>query len=499
VWVDKALRMVGLKRVAKPQAQYWNGARQDRLVLDWIWNHLSADQEIRGDLLTLRGRAREAIRNDGWAKRYVRLMVKNVIGPRGVQLQARLVRGTNNLPNDEANDKIEAAWARWGKRGQTTADGKYSWLGVQRQVMRGLATDGEVLIRILRGFDNDFGFALQLLDPDQLDVTFNRTAADGLNAIRMGVEMDSWNRPVAYHLWRAHPSEPGGRIRQAIPAADIIHQVDPDRVNQTRGVPWMAPVLLDLHMLNGYYEAELVASREAAAKGGFYVQKAEDGATISVSATQASLEDDVEPGKRSVLPYGIEWQGWDPQHPTSAFPEFSKALLHKMASGLDVSYASLTNDLADTSYSSSRVGLLDERDSYRDIQAWLIEGLHERVYAAWVPFAVLNNQLDARIRRDDYLNVEWVARGWSWVDPRNDIDASIRAIGQGMMSRTRAMAEQGLEFEDVLRDLARENELADELGVTLGDVPETTQPNPSNQTLEDAPPAKARRLLGVTR
>jgi capsid protein len=86
------------------------------------------------------------------------------------------------------------------------------------------------------------------------------------------------------------------------------------------------------------------------------------------------------------------------------------------------------------------------------------------------------------------------------VDPRNDIDASIRAIGQGMMSRTRAMAEQGLEFEDVLRDLARENELADELGVTLGDVPETTQPNPSsNQTLEDAPPAKARRLLGVTR
>jgi lambda family phage portal protein len=500
VWADRALKWVGLKRIAKPQAQFWNGARQDRLVLDWIWNHLSADQEIRGDLVTLRGRARSLTRNDGWAKRYIRLMVKNVIGPRGVQLQARLVRA-NDLPNDEANDKIEAAWARWGQRGTPTADGKYSWHGVERQVMKGLATDGEVFLRILRGFPNAFGFALQFLDPDQLDVNYNCLAEPGKNAIRMGVEVDGWNRPVVYHFWRAHPSEPGGRIREPVPAADVLHLHDPDRVNQTRGVPWMSPVLLDVHMLNGYYEAELVASREAAAKGGFYVQKSEDGATISVSATQESLEEDVEPGKRSVLPYGIEWQGWDPQHPTSAFPEFSKALLHKVASGLDVSYASLTNDLADTSYSSSRVGLLDERDSYRDIQAWVIEGLHQRVYAAWAPFAVLNGQLDARIRTADYLLVEWVPRGWSWVDPRNDIDATSTAIENGLQSRTRALAEQGIEFEDVLRDLARERELAEELDVPLGES--KAPPAAAVEQPEDLSPAQNRanprshRLLGV--
>jgi capsid protein len=110
------------------------------------------------------------------------------------------------------------------------------------------------------------------------------------------------------------------------------------------------------------------------------------------------------------------------------FPEFSKALLHKVASGLDVSYASLTNDLADTSYSSSRVGLLDERDSYRDIQAWLIEGLHERVYAAWAPFAVLNGQLDARIRTADYLNVEWVpAAGAGWIPATTSMRRSARS------------------------------------------------------------------------
>jgi hypothetical protein len=227
--------VVGLKRVAKPQAQYWNGARQDRLVLDWIWNHLSADQEIRGDLLTLRGRAREAIRNDGWAKRYVRLMVKNVIGPRGVQLQARLVRGTNNLPNDEANDKIEAAWARWGKRGTPTADGKYSWLGVQRQVMKGLATDGEVLIRILRGFDNDFGFALAVPGSRSARRDVQPDRADP-GSMRSGWA-SRWTPGIGRSPTTSGAHTPASRAAvsdRPLPAADIIHSGSRSRESDAR-------------------------------------------------------------------------------------------------------------------------------------------------------------------------------------------------------------------------------------------------------------------------
>lgn len=494
---DRALRAIGLQRRPKPRAAIWTGAREDRLMADWVYDYLSADQTIRGDLRTLRARARELVRNDPWARRYVTLMVKNVIGPRGIQLQARLVR-PSELPNDEANDKIESAWARWGRRGMAGADSKLSWLGIQRLAVKNLAADGEVLIRILRGFDNAFGFALEFLDPDQLDETLNRNAGPGQNAIRMGVEVDGWRRPVLYHLWRNHPSEVGGRQAITVPAEDIIHLFDPDRVNQTRGVPRLAPVMLPIHMLGGYYEAELVASREAAAKGGFYTQSGEDGVAIDVK--QEDLTEDVEPGKRNILPVGMAFQPWDPQHPTSAFPDFSKAILHQMASGLDVSYASLTNDLADTSYSSSRVGLLDERDGYRDIQGWLIEGLHARVYAAWVPFAVLHGQLDARIRREDYLTVAWVPRGWAWIDPEKDINAAILGIDNGLQSRTRVLAEEGVEFEDVVDDLVKEQALLTEKGLTLGtdatDQARETRTDRQARDLEDATPAGRLLKLG---
>ena len=40
-------------------------------------------------------------------------------------------------------------------------------------VMGTLAEDGEVLVRKVKGFDNEFGFALQLLEADHLDEQYS--------------------------------------------------------------------------------------------------------------------------------------------------------------------------------------------------------------------------------------------------------------------------------------------------------------------------------------
>jgi lambda family phage portal protein len=443
------------------------GAAQNRLLVDWIWSHLSADQEIRGELSILRGRSRELVRNDAWARRFVRLNVVNVIGA-GIRLQARVIRA-DGLPNDRVNTAIEGGFQDWGRAVNASADRRLSWLGLQRLALKGLAMDGEFLARILRGFPNDYGFAVQPLDPDQLDHTFNQLPTNGRNEIRLGVEVDSWGAPAAYHLWRGHPTESAKRReRIRVPAEEIVHLYDPDRVNQTRGVPWLTPVMLDANMMRGYFEAELVAARVAAAKMGHYVNTMADGGPDEDEKDTAVLADNVEPGLTKKLPYGWTFQGWDPQHPTTAFPEFTSAVLHRMASGLGVSYASLTNDLGDTSYSSSRVGLLDERDHYRDTQGWVIEQLHQRVYAAWVAMARLAGKLDARVRPEDFLKVQWVPRGWAWIDPTKDIEAAILEIQNGLGSRRQKLAEQGQDLEEVLDDLVAEQALITEKGLTLG-------------------------------
>jgi lambda family phage portal protein len=466
--IDRGLNLIGLQRRPRVRASAFAAARQNRLVLDWIWQHLSADQELQNELPVLRGRCREIARNDSFGKRYIRLQVKNVIGPDGIQLQARLTRGTQQ--NTELNTQIEAAWKDWGRRANCTVDRRLSWHGVQKMAIKSARTDGEFFCRMVRGFENPYQFAVQMLDPDQLDTSFTIPPSDRTNEIRMGVELNKWGEPVAYHFWKRNPYDFGAsRERERIPAGEIIHLYDPDRVNQTRGIPPLAVTALDMHMLGGYHEAELVAARVAAAKMGFFVTKNPDGsASVPDPNSTARLTMDAEPALLEELPVGTEFQGWDPQHPTAAFPAFNNAVLHKIASGVDVSYASLTNDLSETSYSSSRVGLLDERDGYRDAQAWVIEGLHERVYTAWVSMAVLAGKLPARVRPEEYAMVTWVARGWDWVDPEKDVSASLLEVDNALTSRRRILAAQGLDLDEVVDDLVAEQKLFASKGLTVG-------------------------------
>ena len=470
----------------RPRAQTgFAGATMNRLTLDWVLGHRSVDQEIRGELRTLRDRARELVRNTGLVRRYVRLLDQNVVGPHGIRLQGRMRRG--DLPLSAANAAVEEAWATWSKVGSCTVDGKLSFRGLQRLVIRNLPADGECLIRLVRGFDNPFGFALQLLDPDQLDERYNVQAVPGTpgHEIRMGVELDRWGRPVAYHLWDGHPAEQRRGERRRVPAEELIVLGEPDRPNQTRYVPWLASVMLDLNMLRGYFEAELVAARVAAAQGGFFQRKAEDlGDTTEGEDAETPLQMDMEPGTWTELPAGLEAKEAKPEHPTAAFPDFVKAVLRTIATGLGVSYNALANDLEGVNYSSIRAGMLDERDSYRTIQQWLIEHFHQRVYDAWLPWAMTAGQLDSRVPLARYQQVSWQPRGWAWVDPEKDVDASIKAIDRQMGSRKQVLAAQGVEFEEILDDLAEEDALIRAKGL---------DPRPPAPAAAPAPPARPDR------
>jgi lambda family phage portal protein len=474
-----------------PRAQTgFAGAAQNRLTLDWIMAHRSADQEIRGELRTLRSRSRELVRNTGLVRRYVRLLDQNVIGPHGIRLQARMHRA-DKMPLTAANDAVELAFEKWGKLGTCTVDGKHSWRGLQRLVMRTLAGDGEVLIRLIRGFDNPFGFALQLLDADQLDEQYNVQFLPGTDGheIRMGVEVNRWGRPVAYWLWDGHPSEGHKRgQRRRVPAEELLFLGEPDRPAQTRHVPWIASVMLDLNMLRGYYEAELVAARVAAAQGGWFESKPDDlGDSVEGDEATDPLTLEMEPGTWTQLPKGLTAKESTPKHPTTAFPEFVKAVLRTVATGLGVSYNALANDLEGVNYSSIRAGMLDERDAYRTTQQWLIEQFHQRVYEAWLPWAMLSGRLDSRVPLARYEQVSWQPRGWAWVDPEKDVDAAIKAIDRQMGSRQQVLAQQGVEFEEVLDDLAVEDEMIRAKGL---------DPTPPEPTPAAAPASRRRRPDG---
>lgn len=460
----------------------FRAAEHNRLLRDWIWRYVSADQEIWWDLLELRGRSRELVRNSAWGANYVRVIRNNVMGPLGIRLQPD-IRKADGTPNDAINLGIREAWEDWGCPDYCSVDGKSSWLELQNLMAENLAMDGELVIRMIRGFDNPYGFALQVIDPDQLDHMYILSPGQDSNEIRSGIEVDKWGRPVAYHIWKGHPADPHTpRIRERIPAKDIIHLFHPYRVAQTRGIPWLASVMLNLNHLRGYMEAEQVAARVAAAKGGFFVRKSEDGGPgMSTDTDQEHLSMDAEPGLFEELPSGMEFQGFDPQHPTTAFHEFVRAQLRAIAAGGGVSATSLSKDLADVNYSSIRAGLLDERDEAKRIQKLFIDHLHTRVVKEWWKMSRLLGAVDGRIGSDISKLVRWRPRGWAWVDPKNDVEAAVLAIQNGMDSRTRQMSEDGLEFEEILDELASEQKIAKEKGVQITGAAQITARPPTER------------------
>ena len=454
----------------------YSGAGQNRLLLDWIANARSADEDIRGDLRKLRARARELARNNSYIKRYLRLLVANVIGPAGIRLQA-VVRKDDKL-DTETNKKIEAAWLEWS-RGKVTLDGKLALRPLEDLLLRTLATDGEICVRFWRGVTtNRFGLALQPIDVDLLDERFNREARPGTNEIRLGVEVDAVGAPVAYHFWDKPSSMIAtiARKRYRVPADEIVHIYRPDRVNQTRGVTWLHSVMIAAHMLDAYEESEAIASRVASAKMGFFEKvNPEIGASLATEGSTAQMQ--ASPGSFEILEDGYTFKEWAPTHPTSQFGSFIKQMGRKIASGVSIFSNILLNDASDVNYSSFRAFALIMRDDWRQIQEDVIDWWRRPLYAEWIKLALLTGALKLGSRNPaGYMAVRHRPRGWSAIDPEKEAKGAVLALANQLTSRTSILAEQGIEFEDILAELRAETELAASYGVALSSTAPVSEP-----------------------
>ena len=444
----------------------FEAANTGRLFSDWLTQTKSADSDIRYALKAMRARSRDLCQNNDYTRRYLNLVSTNVVGPKGITLQVR-AREPNGALDQVANQQLEAAFAAWGQPGVCTVDGKLSWVDAQRVFIESVARDGEAFVLFVEDNANPFRFRLQFIDPDFIDQDKNEMLANG-NQIRMGIEVDSTGRAIAYHVRVKDPNDyqvgASDMKTVRITADRMIHAFRVDRIGQTRGTPWTATAMTRLKMLGGYEEAELVAARVSASKMGFFVSESGDEYQGDGNNPDGSLSMDVQPGQFAQLPAGVDFKAYDPQHPSTAFRDFEKAMLRGIASGLGVSYTSLANDLEAVSYSSIRQGLLEERDHWRLVQGWVVEHFCQPVYLRW-----LRQTLDSgvvNLPANKYFKFSmalWVPRGWQWVDPRNEAEAQILAINNGLMTKTQALAERGLDLEDVLLEQQAEMELSEKI------------------------------------
>ncbi|MEW6314641.1 MAG: phage portal protein [Pseudomonadota bacterium] len=497
------MRLFGFefRRAAPPKKQQraFDAARVNRLTSSWLGTAHTIDMELRGDLDRLRARSRDQANNNDYIRRFLRMVERNVAGPSGFTLQSRAVDYVNGkaIPATLDNAAIERAFYRWSRKGVCEVTGRMSFADVQRNLVKAVARDGEALVRKVMGADagNPFGIALQVLDVSRLATMVNRAPANGQTAIIMGVEINDFQRPIAYHLYE-HP--PGSMMGQGktirIPSEDVFHLYLPEHAEQTRGIPWAHTAMLRLHNLKGYEEAAVIASRVGAAKMGFFTTP--DGSAAGLASDQDSAGEfitDAEAGTFEVLPDGYKFESFNPDYPQQQYGDFVKSCLRGIASGMDISYNSLANDLEGVNYSSLRSGALEERDQWMTLQNWFAESFLTPLFEDWLRMALLNQQITIGTnalplsRFDKFSEHLWQGRRWAWVDPMKDIEAARLAVQSGVQSPQQIAAQMGMDIEDVLDSIAAFEAMTKAKGVSVVSYAQggTTQP-PAPQATDAA-------------
>lgn len=467
----------------------WQAAAVNRLTNYWTTQNLSVDSTLRTQLCELRARSRNLCENNDYARGALGIFKSNVIGENGIQLKNKardLPRGADQSmgPLDQfANRIIEDAWWNWNKHGNCTVDRSLCGTDRQNLCIETAARDGEVLIRKIRGFNNDARFAIQIVETDYLDFDYQDTLENG-NEVRMGVELNRFREPVAYYLLRKHPNDQyfnaaatllDRHIR--VPKEEMLHAFIRFRPEQTRGVPWMATAMFRMSVVGKYEESEAIAARLAASKIGVIEKDVPNDYQGDDDGMGNKLMD-VEPGCFEELPPGMRVKPVSWEHPNSSYQMFMKTALRGVATGLGLSYNTFANDMESVNFASGKLGIEAEREIFKALQQWYIWNIENNLFEEWLDVQLLTQAIPLPYSKFAKFNApDWRPRRWSYMNPEQEVKADILAINSGTSSISRVLAKNGIDRDELFDEIQDDKEAAAARGLTFSEI--LTEPDPA--------------------
>lgn len=451
----------------------------DRFNMDFFSGSMTADQAIFGAISVARNRARWLARNHDLTRKFLIMAKTHIIGAKGIRMQSRaadLIGGA--LVDSEIDQQIlEEAYIDFSKARNFSIDGRMDRRVSSQVGVNSLFVDGECIVRKIRGADNPYSVAFQLIDSELLDYMLNVPRSSGTNEIKMGVEVDINNKPVAYHFLDGAPATWAGTAaistsHTRVLASEIEHIFVQERPGQTRGFSWLMAVGNRAKMLDAIETAVSIGYRVAASKMGFF--KAGEGYEPPEDKDGNPISDfgdvptDCAPGQFWELPEGLDFVAFDPGYPGANYDEYTKSLTRSMAAGLGVSYPEFGNDFSSVSYSAGQIGVHSDVALWSDFQQLWIDYFEEPVFREWLLMAMTVGALPFPMRKlAKFQRVSFQPPRRKHIDPMKTHAAQSRALGDMSRSPYDIAAENGADFEDVARDFARAKRLLEKEGLPI--------------------------------
>ena len=438
---------------------YYAAADRGRKKGGWSATNATGEVTNRPERDIVRARARHLEANDDMLKAVVLDLERNVVGT-GITLQAR-VRDQDGNDREELNNAIERAWRRWSRPENCTVTGNMTLWEVCQMAVRRRYVDGGILV--LKTYAGG-AFRLQLLEVDDLDTSILK---HGGNRVVGGVEIDEYNRPVAYHLRRQEVSGLWSGKVVRVDAGRVIYLPHFTRCSQIREMSPAASSLPRIDDINLLVEAALKKEQSQAcymlaiktdspAAGG--IGRGMPAAAPGSGAPEYP-EEYIAPGMIKHLRPGESVEPIVPSGVSSTADAMIRTVQRQAGAGAGLSYEAVSRDMSQVNYSSARQGMLQDRKTYGELQQYLIDHFLEPVYREWLSWAVLTGQVvipDYAGDPERYQEAVWIPPGWEWIDPLKEANANARALETGQTTLQKICAARGEDWRELLEQRARE-------------------------------------------
>ncbi|MGF7431087.1 phage portal protein [Thermoanaerobacterium thermosaccharolyticum] len=476
-WLDKAISVFSpawaYRRVAWRNALrgFYDAGDTGRLNSGWTAVNVPAEQVDQGQRDIIRARARDLERNSDIAEAIIGTLERNVVGT-GIRVQAKVTKD-NGEEDDELNQQIESLFNDWCRARNCDVTGQQSFQEMQAMAIRRLIVDGGIIFQKVYTNSGTVPFSLQVREVDELDTSMNSLPGMNGNRIVGGIELDQYNKPVAYWLKQFTPDGFWTGKSERIDAQRIIFLWKKTRPTQVREVSPLAKTLPRIRDVNEFVEAVSVKERILACLAVFITKQTPTGLGRNVKVDQQSgyQQRTISPGMIQELQPGESVQAVSPSGQASNAKDFISIQQRLAGSGQGLSYEAISRDMSQVNYSSARQGLLEDQRTYSMWQQFLIEHFCYEVYTEFVISAVLSGKLnipDFWQNKQKYLKHIWIPPGWSWIDPMKEVSANQVAIETGQETLEKICAERGMDWREVLKQRAKEIQLMNELGINIG-------------------------------
>jgi lambda family phage portal protein len=429
----------------------------------------------------LRNRARYEVANNSYAKGIVLTLANDTIGT-GPRLQM--------LTGDaEANARIEDAFEQWSRA--VDLPGKLRTMRMAR------AETGEAFALLVNnpGVLSQVSLDVKLIEADQVCSPLLRR---GRNDEIDGIALDAWGNPSAYRVLKRHPGDSSAlRARiddllayDTLPAASVVHYFRADRPGQLRGIPDITPALPLFAQLRRYTLATIAAAETAAN----FAAVIYTDAPANGEADPLEPMDEVELEQRlaTVLPGGWKLGQVHAEQPTTTFGEFKREILNEIARCLNMPFNVAAGNSSGYNYASGRLDHQVYFKSIRVEQHQMQLAVLDRILKAWLNEAVLVEGLLPQSLRTIARTLPehaWFWDGVEHVDPAKEASAQATRLANHTTTLAVEFARQGRDWEQELRQRAKELALMNELGLSPAAASPATSTTKPSAPDDDADPA----------